>query len=94
MFFMNKLLLLVLWFVPMFLSAQTSVTIEAASPDPTLVVRGKEKQLIVYNDESWKTQNNAVMLLPSSAFSQVISSNKTYVAVNIDKDMKVMRISS
>lgn len=89
MFFMNKLLLLVLWFVPMFLSAQTSVTIEAASPDPTLVVRGKEKQLIVYNDESWKTQNNAVMLLPSSAFSQVISSNKTYVAVSIDKDMKV-----
>lgn len=40
---MNRLIILLsLLLVPVFISAQTVVTIEAARPDPTLTVRGPE----------------------------------------------------
>ena len=48
---MNRLIILLsLLLVPVFISAQTVVTIEAASPDPTLTVRGPEKQIDLFNN--------------------------------------------
>lgn len=36
--------------------AQVSVTIEAPSPDPTLTVRGPEKNVTLFNDVTWKSK--------------------------------------
>lgn len=61
---MNRLIIILsLLLVPVFISAQTVVTIEAASPDPTLTVRGPEKQIDLFNNSAWEKQEKGIVLL-------------------------------
>ena len=61
---MNRLIILLsLLLVPVFISAQTVVTIEAASPDPTLTVRGPEKQIDLFNNPVWEKQEKGIVLI-------------------------------
>ncbi len=72
--------------------AQVSVTIEAPSPDPTLTVRGPEKNVTLFNDVTWEKQDNYLALF-STAYGNIVRSNRTnYTALQIDKDMKVTAI--
>lgn len=90
---MNKLIILLsLLLVPMFISAQAVVTIEAASLDPTLTVRGPEKQIDLFNNPTWEKQEKGIALLSTEYKNAVKSSKNSYTAVVINKDMKVTEV--
>lgn len=90
---MNKLItILLLLLVSILMSAQGVVTIEAASPDPTLTVRGPEKQIDLFNNPIWDKQDKGIALLSIEYKSTIKSIKNTYTVVRIDKDMKVTEI--
>lgn len=90
---MNKLIkFIILLLVPIYMSAQVVVTIEAASPDPTLVVRGPEKKIDLFNNPIWEKQKKGITLLSAELKNAIVSSKKTYSAIVINKDMKVVKI--
>lgn len=76
--------------VPMYMSAQVLVTIEAASPDPTLTVRGPEKKIDQFNNPTWEKQEKGITLVSAEYKETIISSKKTHTAIVINKDMKVI----
>lgn len=90
---MNKLIIFItLLLVPMYMSAQVMVTIEAASPDPTLIVRGPEKKIDLFNHPIWEKPQKGITLI-SAEFKEVITtSKKIYTAIVINKDMKVIKV--
>jgi len=68
------------------------ITIEAASPDPTLTVRGVEKPISAVNDKQWTKLDNAIVLF-TSAFGKDLNDSKTdWVAVQVDAKMKVVKV--
>lgn len=90
---MNRIIsnIIILLFAQVVLS-QSIVTIEAPSPDPTLTVRGPEKNITLFNENSWEQQDNFIALF-SSAYGNSISSDRViYTALQINKDMKVTAI--
>ena len=75
-----------------FVCAQQKVTIEAPSPDPTLVVRGPEKEIRFVDQPFWEKVSNCLYLF-SDAFNSKIQSDRTvYTALQIDKNMRVTAI--
>lgn len=75
-----------------FVCAQQKVTIEAPSPDPTLVVRGPEKEIRFVDQPFWEKASNCLYLF-SDAFNSKIQSDRTvYTALQIDKNMRVTAI--
>ena len=90
---MNRLIIILsLLLVPVFISAQTVVTIEAASPDPTLTVRGLEKQIDLFNNSAWEKQEKGIVLLSTEYKKTIKSTQSTYTAVVINGDMKVIKV--
>ena len=90
---MNRLIILLsLLLVPVFISAQTVVTIEAASPDPTLTVRGLEKQIDLFNNPVWEKQEKGIVLLSTEYQNAIKSTQSIYTAVIVNKDMKVTKV--
>ncbi len=90
---MNRLIIILsLLLVPVFISAQTVVTIEAASPDPTLTVRGLEKQIDLFNNSAWEKQEKGIVLLSTEYKKAIKSTQSTYTAVVINGDMKVIKV--
>ena len=90
---MNRLIIILsLLLVPVFISAQTVVTIEAASPDPTLTVRGPEKQIDLFNNSAWEKQEKGIVLLSTEYKKAIKSTQSTYTAVVINGDMKVIKV--
>lgn len=90
---MNRLIIILsLLLVPVFISAQTVVTIEAASPDPTLTVRGPEKQIDLFNNSAWEKQDKGIVLLSTEYKKAIKSTQSTYTAVVINGDMKVIKV--
>lgn len=90
---MNKLIIFItLLLVSIYMSAQVVVTIEAASPDPTLVVRGPEKKIDLFNNPIWEKQKKGITLLSAELKNAIVSSKKTYSAIVINKDMKVVKV--
>lgn len=90
---MNKIIssIIILLFTQVVLS-QSIVTIEAPSPDPTLVVRGPEKSITLFNESTWQKQDNFIALF-SSVYGNSVSSTRTvYTALQVNKDMKVTAI--
>lgn len=92
---MNKICsyFIALLFVPA-VAAQNTITIEAPSPDPTLIVRGPEKAITLFNESGWEQRDNYLALF-SAAYGESVSSPKsTYTAIQVDKDMKVTAITN
>lgn len=90
---MNRLIIILsLLLVPVFISAQTVVTIEAASPDPTLTVRGLEKPIDLFNNSAWEKQEKGIVLLSTEYKKAIKSTQSTYTAVVINGDMKVIKV--
>lgn len=72
--------------------AQTTITVEAPSPDPTLTVRGPEKSITLINESGWEKQDNYLALFSSAYGASVCSERTVYTALQIDKDLKVTAI--
>lgn len=72
--------------------AQTAITVEAPSPDPTLTVRGPEKTITLVNESGWEKQDNYLALFSSAYGASVCSERTVYSALQIDKDLKVTAI--
>ena len=68
------------------------VTIEAASPDPTLIVRGLEKEVNEVNNPQWSKTDNAIMLFTSAYGKEIKDSRTNLVAVQVDVKMKVTKV--
>jgi len=68
------------------------ITIEAASPDPTLIVRGVEKSVDAVNDAQWSKLDNTLMLFTSAFGKEVNDSRINLVAVQVDAKMKVIKV--
>lgn len=90
---MNKFIsyIIALFFAPTVM-AQSAITIEAPSPDPTLTVRGPEKSITLINQSGWEKQDNYLALFSSVYGKNVCSDRTTYTALQVDKDMKVTAI--
>ncbi|MBQ8502034.1 MAG: family 10 glycosylhydrolase [Bacteroides sp.] len=72
--------------------AQQVLTVEAPSPDPTLIVRGPEKSIALINAAGWEKQDDFLALF-STAYGKSVTSERTiYTALQIDKEMKVVAI--
>lgn len=90
---MKKLIIFItLLLVPIYMSAQVVVTIEAASPDPTLTVRGPEKKIDLFNHPIWDKPKKGITLLTAELKDAIVSSKKTYTAIVINKDMEVIKV--
>lgn len=86
----SSLLLLALSVVSV--KAQQVVTIEAPSPDPTLVVRGPEKEIQFANQSSWEKINSGLVLF-SSVYGKALQTERTiYTALQVDENLKVTAI--
>ena len=86
-----QILFLLIIILPAYSQSRT-ITIEAASSDPTLTVRGVEKTVDAVNDTKWTKFNNALMLF-TSAFGKAVNDSRTnLVAVQVDANMKVGKI--
>lgn len=72
--------------------AQNVITIEAPSPDPTLIVRGPEKAVARFNEAGWEKQDNYLALFSAAYGASVTSAKSTYTAIQVDKEMKVTAI--
>lgn len=72
--------------------AQTAITVEAPSPDPTLKVRGPEKSITFINESGWEKQDDYLALFSSAYGASVCSERTVYTALQIDKDLKVTAI--
>lgn len=90
---MNRIIsnIITLLFAQVALS-QTIITIEAPSPDPTLMVRGPEKNITLLNESAWEKQDNFIALFSSVYGNTICSDRMTYTALQINKDMKVTAI--
>lgn len=90
---MNRIIsnIIILLFAQVALS-QSIVTIEASSPDPTLVVRGPEKSITLFNEGTWKKQDNFIAFFSSVYGNSVSSDCNMYTALQVNKDMKVTAI--
>lgn len=72
--------------------AQGTITLEAASPDPTLIVRGPERAVDLVNSQDWATKDRFISLF-TSAYGHTVQSNKSiYTAIQVDKEMKVTAV--
>lgn len=78
--------------VPYGLPAQTVITVEAPSADPTLVVRGPEKAIHQVNNSAWTKMDNSLFLFTSSYGGHVVSTKSIYTAIQVDKDFKVTAV--
>lgn len=89
-----KKLLCYIFFVSFvsFVYSQPKVTIEAPSSDPTLVVRGPEKEVLFVNQPSWEKKGNCLFLFSEAYGSKLQSSRSVYTALQIDKNMRVTAI--
>lgn len=86
----SSLLLLALSVVSV--KAQQVVTIEAPSPDPTLVVRGPEKEIQFANQSSWEKISSGLVLF-SSVYGKTLQTERTiYTALQVDENLKVTAI--
>ena len=74
------------------LSQNRAISIEAASPDPTLIVRGVEKTVDAVNDAQWTKLDNALMLFTSAFGKELNDSRTNLVAVQVDAKMKVVKV--
>ncbi len=72
---------------------QSGVSIEAASRDITLTVRGPERVISSVNPSEEKSLDNGIVLL-SSKYGQSVSSNKNRILVQVDDKMKVTKVLS
>lgn len=90
---MNKILnyFIALLFVPA-VAAQNIITIEAPSPDPTLIVRGPERTIPLFNEAGWETQDNYLVLFSTTYGESVRSSKSSYTAIQVDKELKVTAV--
>ena len=92
-YIMNKFIsyIITFLFIPTVI-AQTTITIEAPSWDPTLTVRGLEKAITLINESGWEKQDNFLALFSSIYGTSVCSERTIYTALQIDKDLKVTAI--
>ena len=72
--------------------AQSLITIEAPSPDPTLIVRGPEKEISSLNASDWETKGDGLYLFTSGYGKSVKSSKSNYVGIVVDSQFKVLEI--
>lgn len=92
-FVMKRLICYILLFsLTTLVHAQQKVTIEAASPDPTLTVRGPEKDVQFVNLPSWEKVDNALTLFSNDYGNKLQSEHTDYTALQIDKNMRVTAI--
>lgn len=69
---------------------QQKITIEAPSPDPTLIVRGPEKEIAFVNSSDWQEKNNALFVFSQAYGKAVLSPKTNFVALSVDNQMKVV----
>jgi len=86
-----QILFLLIVTLPAFAQNKT-ITIEAASPDPTLTVRGEEEPIDAVNDAQWAKRDNAILLFTSAFGKEVNDSRTNLVAVEVDAKMKVVKV--
>jgi len=86
------ILLLFTCFGTLLAQKSDKVTIEAASSDPTLVVRGLEKEVNEVNNPQWSKTDNTVMLFSSTYGKEIKDSRTNLVAVQVDSKMKVTKV--
>lgn len=91
---MQRLLLIIVLFI--FVAggvfAQSDISIEAPSPDPTLIVRGPEKGISMLNPSDFESKGDGIYLFTSSYGKLVKSNNTNYVAIAVDRSLKVTEI--
>ena len=91
-----KNIFIILWLIGIqfSLSAQTpaKMTIEAASPDPTMIVRGAEKEINYINPSEWENKTDFIALFTSNYNHVLQSASRSFVAVQIDDKMKVLKV--
>ena len=68
------------------------ITVEAASPDPTLIVRGPELAIDYVNFAGLASVDNYIALLSSEFGGQVGIDKQNMVAVQVDANMKVLKV--
>ena len=92
---MNKAILVILTFVfsCSTIWAQNSVlTVEAPSPDPTLIVRGPEQGVAFVNRANWLETDNALFLFTEAYGTQLNHSRRNFTAIQVNAQMKVTAI--
>jgi len=86
------ILLLFTGFGILFAQKSDRITIEAASPDPTLMVRGPEKEVNVIDDPQWSKTDNVLALFTPIFGKKVKDVLTNLVAVQVDAKMKVTKV--
>ncbi|MDR1624366.1 MAG: family 10 glycosylhydrolase [Tannerellaceae bacterium] len=89
---MKGIIFCLILLVPSYLPAQTVITIEAPSADPTLIVRGPEKAIHQINNPSWTKIDNSLFLFTFSYGRHIASDKSTYTAIQVDREFKVTAI--
>ncbi len=92
---MNKAFLIILTFVLSCSSlwAQSPVlSVEAPSPDPTLIVRGPEQEVVFVNCVRWAENDNALFLFTDAYGEKVAHERRNFTAIQVDAQMKVIGI--
>lgn len=84
--------LLLLVFSVLSVEAQQVVTIEAPSPDPTLVVRGPEKEIQFANQSSWEKISSGLILFSNAYGKTLCAEYPIYTALQVDENLKVTAI--
>lgn len=91
---MQRFLLIIVLFIYVAggVFAQSDISIEAPSPDPTLTVRGPEKGILMLNLSDFESKGDGIFLFTSSYGKSVKSNNTNYVAIAVDRNFKVSEI--
>lgn len=92
---MRKFLLIIISiiaFTPVSAQKKSVLTVEAASSDPTLIVRGIEKEIASVDDAQWDKEDNAVFLFTPASGKQIKNSRKNLVALQVSREMKIIQV--
>lgn len=73
-------------------SAQQRLTVEAPSSDPTLIVRGPEREIVYVNDSSWLSHKGSVSLFTEMFADSIVLDGMDFTAIQIDKNMRVIDV--
>lgn len=88
---MKKIFLIAILFLTCF-SVKAQLVIEAASADPTTIVRGPEHKIYSVNDATWRNTDNYLIAFTESYGSNVKSNKSNLVAVVVDDAFTVVKV--